>query len=496
MWEDFRNDWLVEIYGARVDADGTVADPGGVQISNGEEDEYAASVAGSGGQALVGWQDPRNYWEGDLDIYGARFDGDGTVLDGDGFSLSNSANVQIEPAVAWDGENYLVAWTDRRSTGHTDVYGARIAPDGQLLDGSGIPISTGPEDEALPAIVSSGSGYFVVWRDERDHFRTAADIYGTRVSSAGQVLDPDGIAIENSFGGPENLALATSGRQYLVLWDNGDEVFGLRVALNGVPLDPSGFLVGPLGNDEHLTPAVAWGEDAYLVAWQNGRFFGQTRGARVSEDGDVLDPSGISISTEPSQCCPSVAWSGQNFLVAWSQDMGDSVDIHGARVAPTGVVLDPTSIPIATRPGSKYCLDGMERGELPRRVGGRPCLDGSQGSLWSCASRTGVSCSILQAFRSRPRRIPRHALGSSQGRRERQQSHTSARRATVNTVLCGERSFGLSRRTRSHRRLRLRRRCLHLRCPRLRHHRFCRSRSRARRTIPSERRGKQRRLPT
>ncbi len=42
---------------------------------------------------------------------------DGTILDPAGLALATGANGEVDPAVASDGANYLVAWTDRRNGG-------------------------------------------------------------------------------------------------------------------------------------------------------------------------------------------------------------------------------------------------------------------------------------------------------------------------------------------------------------------------------------------
>src|SRR5438034_5420600 len=52
-----------------------------------------------------------------------------------------------------------------------------------------------PDDQEEPSVVANGNGYFVVWADKRSYGSTEYDIYGARVSSAGEVLDPGGIPI-------------------------------------------------------------------------------------------------------------------------------------------------------------------------------------------------------------------------------------------------------------------------------------------------------------
>jgi len=52
-----------------------------------------------------------------------------------------------------------------------------------------------PDDQEEASVVANGNGYFVVWADKRTYVSTEYDIYGARVSSTGEVLDPVGIPI-------------------------------------------------------------------------------------------------------------------------------------------------------------------------------------------------------------------------------------------------------------------------------------------------------------
>jgi hypothetical protein len=100
---------------------------------------------------------------------------------------------QSNPAVAFDGANWLVAWQDYRR-GVSDIYGARVSTAGVVLEPDSIPVSTSDMDQSYPAVAFDGANWLVAWDDGR---WGGSDIYGARVTPAGAVLDPEGMELIN-----------------------------------------------------------------------------------------------------------------------------------------------------------------------------------------------------------------------------------------------------------------------------------------------------------
>jgi hypothetical protein len=74
--------------------------------------------------------------------------------------------------------NYLVTWSKWRGS-QTDVYGARLRPDGIILDPGGVPISVARSDQSEPKLSFDGTNFLVSWNDGRG---ATPDIYASRVS--------------------------------------------------------------------------------------------------------------------------------------------------------------------------------------------------------------------------------------------------------------------------------------------------------------------------
>ena len=252
---------------------------------------------------------------------------------------------QAEAAVAFDGTNYLVVWEDTRAGGH-DIYGIRVSPSGAVLDTGGIPISTAANDQRFPQVAFDGTNFLVVWQDARDG---TEDIYGARVSPTGAILDPGGIPISAVSLPQYHPRLAFGGTNYLVAFEDrhhdvvGD-IYGARVSRDGDVLDPSGIPI--LTNwQRQFNPAVAFDGANFLVAIDafGGEYF-EVVLVPVTPDGHA----GGAIRAHPAGGdSPALAFDGENFLLTWTHWTTADFDIAGARVTTSWEVLDPDGIPIS-----------------------------------------------------------------------------------------------------------------------------------------------------
>ena len=339
VWEEQRPAASRDIYAARVSEAGVVLDAVGIPISKAAGNQRAPAVAFDGSSFLVVWQDDRSPSTGP-DVYGARVSTAGLLLDPGGIPISAAPGVQLEAAITGTGSGSLVVWTEGGAA--SDIRGARVSSAGTVLDPGGLTVSAGTGAQLDSATAFGGAGSLVVWEDHRSG--SGADLYAARVSSAGAVLDPAGIAVAAGAGDERNGAVAVDGAAFLAAWDVTSDVQARRVSAAGALLGsgPSAVAAAP---GSQTRPAVAFDGVNFLAAWQDER---DLDGVRVSSDGGVLVPVSA-ISTAPlAQQRAAVAPGTSGSLVVWEDGRAGAgrSDVFGARVSPAGTVLDAAGIPI------------------------------------------------------------------------------------------------------------------------------------------------------
>jgi len=342
---------------SRVAQDGTVLDPGGFLCCTYNSGHGDPEVAFDGTNYLVAWWDDRNTPDGE--VYGARVTPAGTVLDPDGFPIGLGTGELYNLAVSYGGSCYLVTWYTWQAVGEDcDVMAARVSPAGVLLDSVPIPVSAAATWETEPSVAFDGTNFLTVWLDRRAG-QTRDDIYCARVSPAGTVLDPSGIAVcahPHSAGSPR----VCFGDNYFVAWGESDDIFGARITPDGVVLDSTGIAVCS-APEVQWTPTIAFDGVSFFTAWSDDRRPGGSNhdifGGRISGAGVVLDSNGFVVgAASRMQRDPSVAFGTTCYLVAWEdQRPGGQSDIYACRVTPSGVALDTLGFPLVSQ--------GIEEGE-------------------------------------------------------------------------------------------------------------------------------------
>lgn len=350
-----------DVYGARVSGSGVVRDPNGFVISNAPRAQYSPSVASSDSIYLVVWHDSRTNGKL-LDIYAARVRPDRTVLDTQGIVVAACSSVvqphkHQYPDVASDGTDFLVAWESNLCGGWDTRY-SRVSESGAVLDPGGVLLTKEGENAKAASVAFDDSSYLVVWRRGPD---ASANIAGKRVTPGGVILDRNPIVMSSATGVQEAPDLAFDDSNYVVTWQDsrssGYDIYCTRVTPAGLVLDPQGLLVTGARNDQEA-PAIAFGTSDFLVTWldrRNSQSKPHIYGTMVNRSGTVVGPDVVipypeSIPLYCTQNHPAAAFDGTNYFVVWqdSQPGGSTWDIRGARVSSTGEVLDVPPIHISS----------------------------------------------------------------------------------------------------------------------------------------------------
>ncbi|MFH0777715.1 MAG: hypothetical protein V2A71_03700 [Candidatus Eisenbacteria bacterium] len=313
-------------------------------------DQCKPAVASDGNGYLAVWSDKRS---GSYDIYGARIDSCGRVLDVGGILISAEVGDQNDPSVAFDGNNYFVVWSDGRS-GPYDIYGARVTPEGVILDPDGIPISRACGDQVTPAVAFGNTSYLIVWSDSRV---VDSDVYGARVNPSGAVLDPAGFPIWIDFYTTENPTLAFDGTNYLVAWETRTYslVAALRVTAAGNIIDRSPLMFSScpegLWGRQH-SPVLTFDGTNYLGGWVVGG--GVICVGRISKALEIIDSAPIVLSARRPAASLSLVFDGAEHVAVWAENRGgQSYDIYAARVTPSGQLVDPLGLLVSATPTSE-----------------------------------------------------------------------------------------------------------------------------------------------
>jgi BACON domain-containing protein/all-beta uncharacterized protein len=345
---------IFTVDGLRVGPDGTILDPGGKRL----REDYWNSGATNAGLAfasdeyLLVWLE----WDlgaGDWLVKGQRLsialDLVGPVFAVDTLSVTSAQTA----SVASDGTNFLVTWFENRYFGLAQLYGTRVNHNGGVLDTGGIQIvGSGGYTQFDPDVTWDGGNYLVSYNLEKSGFNE--DIYVTRVSANGSVLDSSGILVRAGAANQNQPAMAPApaGGAHVVWTDlqaGGPSPQDIGKAFVGANGSVGTFSTVSRGAPSQHSPRMAAGAGEFLAVFTS-EISGESRilAQRTDASGTALDAEPIKLAAgTPTAMNPAVAFNGSLFLAVWE----DSGNVYGRRVRPDGTVLD--SAPLVIMAGNR-----------------------------------------------------------------------------------------------------------------------------------------------
>ena len=367
----------------RVSAAGVVLDPTPIKIRNVTPAGTSWAAASDGADWVVAFQE--SDMSSALDLL--RVTAAGSVLQGPTVVVPSTYFLRSNLRLAFANGVFLFTWAE-----FSDTKALRFDSAFNVLDPAPKTLVAG---HIVTDLTSDGTQFYAVWTQPVSFVEQVA---GSRISTAGVLLDGGGDIISNNASKPDAFAppfVSWDGINFKVTWASNSKLFLARVSPSGVVLDPGGFLIpGPMSG-----PTASVGGGTLQVVWsvlQKGEFdtlsaqinasnvpshnlsigigapahtrsdvaVGAT-GAMIAFRSDVsgtnrimaqpLDLNGQGLTRNPIQLdsgsntkplsAPSVAWNGSLFLVTW----GNASGIVAQRINQDGTLVD--AAPFAVMPG-------------------------------------------------------------------------------------------------------------------------------------------------
>lgn len=226
--------------------------------------------------------------------------------------IEAAAFAQERGRVATNGTSFFAIWTNW-AFADTDILGARIDRDGQVLDQTPLVVHGGPSIDRATAIIHADGHYLAVWSGY-DHAG------GRFIEDDGSMSEPFAI---DGVRGDFDVRVAWNGRRYLVVGSN----FGAAL------LEPDGSVVQTMtlltGERWPEFDVIARGETFYLIACEtdwNGSpvangYPASVFALPVSNDGAIGGRITLASATTPVFDVRA-ARNGNDVVVAWSTTRG------------------------------------------------------------------------------------------------------------------------------------------------------------------------------
>ena len=148
----------------RVGADGAIVDPVPLALFPDHGIGNVAVAPDGAGTFLVVWEEfesihypPYESWR---HLRGARITRELVNLDTAGIDVVSTTPLEFEPAIAWNGREWLVVWT----RWYDGIYGRTVAADGAVVGGE---VRLATNAARRPSVTWDGRRYTLAWLEQR-----------------------------------------------------------------------------------------------------------------------------------------------------------------------------------------------------------------------------------------------------------------------------------------------------------------------------------------
>ncbi len=336
----------------RVAPDGRVLDAAPIRILNVSPVGAVWAVASDGKDWVVAMQGSAT--GGDLTA--VRISAAGVLLDPNPRILvKETYYLRGTLRLAFAGGVYLMTY-DEAMTGSSETSALRF--DASLTPLDPAPLTLLPQP--IGALISNGSGFYAIWTGQLPDYSAA--VFGTRIDTAGQVLDGTGVNISgtNSPAAYTTSSVAWDGNVWKATWGAAAGTRLARIGTGGQVLDPGGVSIpGP-----QTGPSASVGNGSVQLAWTV--FAASTNDVLTANiaSSNVAGPTRTASVGAPSQSQPDLATGTNGFMLVYRS-------MTSARHRILAQPLDAAGNPLTAEPtevdaGDPSALLGSSRGRLGR----------------------------------------------------------------------------------------------------------------------------------
>ena len=268
-------------------------------------------------------------------------------------------------AIAWTGDRYGVAWSDRRD-GNFEIYFATLDKDGKKLAPGDERITISDGFSIYPSLAWTGQEFVLVWQEEV----ASADftIQGQRIDLEGHLLG-DIVALTPNSAVDQGPAIAAGRKELAVTWVRGSasqhQVLFLPLDFTMKPKGaPTDLTAG--GKIEGIAPSIVFNRTSYVVGFFDPRPNQRVvYGTVVDGQGQIIvPPANIAVSSGQSRD-PTLLALGDRvlFLYADNRDANGGYELYARTLwADLGNLSPPMRVTNAqgdsVNPHTAFATDG------------------------------------------------------------------------------------------------------------------------------------------